>query len=61
MTKRQKRRKENYNLLREAGYNSYESNTYKDLSRAKVAELVNLKRKLNNDVYKVRKGVISDD
>lgn len=60
-TARQKRRNENYNILRKAGYNSYESNAYKDLARSKVAELVNLKRQLNEDVIKVRKGVNRND
>ena len=44
LTKRNKRRKHNYIILRKSGYNSIESNRYKDMSRVKIEYLVKAKK-----------------
>lgn len=38
------RRKEKYDLLRDAGYTSTEANRYKDMSDGKIDSLIALKR-----------------
>ena len=44
LTKRNKRRKRNYIILRKSGYNSIEANRYKDVSRSKIEALISAKR-----------------
>ena len=43
-----KRRRYNYNQLRQAGYNSHEANRFKDMSTAKIVSLINARATFNN-------------
>ena len=43
-----RKRKTNYKKLRKAGFNSYESNRYKDLSADKMIKLIASRHDFNN-------------
>jgi hypothetical protein len=55
MPKRKEVRKDNYHLLRESGFNSFEADKYKDRSQSLVSTLCNIKK--NNEV-EVEKRII---
>jgi len=48
LPKQKEVRKDNYHLLREAGFNSFEADKYKDRSQSLVKTLCNIKS--NNEV-----------
>lgn len=50
------RRKEKYDLLRDAGYTSAEANRYKDMSDGKIDSLIALKREERRVRDKIIRG-----
>lgn len=45
MSKRDIRRKQKYEMLRKAGFSSYDANKYKDLTYQKVIALIQVRKK----------------
>jgi len=49
-------RKENYKRLKEAGFNSYEANRFKDYGTSYVTKLINLQLKFKEELKKCLKS-----
>lgn len=58
MPKRKEVRKENYDRLREAGFNSYEADKYKDRSQKLVNMLCDIKANNEVEVEKRIKAIL---
>ena len=57
--KDQEKRRRNYAKLIKAGYNSYEANRFKDLTKEKMDILIEKKQSLNADIETVIESKIS--